>query len=811
MATATPDVVSGPLKVNFDSNVELTIHSAFLPTARLLQCDPVAHVTVLTLRKVTTTRSANSVGPSKKDITTTNIVANERQIASTRRLYFTSKPTFNETMRFVLPHNVFQLSPGNNSRTMMTRKSGATISMVGTGNEENEEDGRVVESRVLITLEDAQGNFYGQATCPFSLHTQSNSTEPVRIMLQPRNIHDKHDPFFKSDVATLSQHGVDDFGFVTISWNVSLVPYGGALMTAMPSSVNPPTFPVGLVLRATWLVPGRTYQRGTQYTTSVEFGGLDRFVFDGANPLFLTIQDATQLERAIFHCTLHNLLNHADSRDVAVPLPLPPLASFAMERDVSWAAGVSGLGMLMATVRLVRQPPAAHPPPCPDGRCSRVNDPPHQAACAHVAPDWGRPPPNTPPGAYRPIMWESEAHIARAVQRRWRHDCVVGASPAVEHVRHLLDVLMGRAALDPGVARVVAVFFNQASPTVSQNELKQLLVSCAFHAKGMTPQESARFCFFALRRDMEQAIARDDIVFMLENALIGKTVDMPESEIQRRVTDIFGDTTYVIFDDFLRYFINNYAMWYAFGVPITTGEDWTVGTAGGETSSLEASHLSPSSTLRAEGTTDVARSSLSTAAAANNNNNSTTTAAVSQPTSVAAAAGTGIGGAVATAVHEDSVWRRFVVRVQHSNKAFSVTAHVNDTIAEVMVMVQNSTGIRAACQEWRANGVLLDPKCVLGSTDIGLSKSDETTPEVTIIARDEAVRLVMVYKDKGLRWEIRMSSTEKVLKLRALVQQKTMIPLSRCVLRVHGTCLVDRHQLMYYQLQDGDVVNITQE
>ncbi|KAH9578295.1 Ubiquitin domain [Trypanosoma melophagium] len=588
-----------------------------------------------------------------------------------------------------------------------------------------------------------------------------------------------------------------------ISWNISLVPYGGALMTSMPSSLSPPKFPVGLVLRATWLVPAHTYQRGTQYTTSVEFGGLDRFVFDGANPLFLTIQDATQLERAIFHCTLHNLLHHVDSRDVAVPLPLPPLAAFAMERDVSWAAGVAGLGVLLASVRLVRQPPAAHPPPCPDGRCSRVNDPTHQAACAHVAPDWGRPPPNTPPGAYGPIMWESEGHIARAVQRRWRHDCVVSASPAVEHVRHLLDVLMGRAALDPGVARVVAII-NQTSPTISQTELKQLLVSCAFHAKGMSPQEAARFCFFALRRDMEQAIARDDIVFMLENSLIGKTVDMPESEIQRRVTDIFGDTTYVIFDDFLRYFINNYAMWYAFGVPITTGEDWAM-SSGGETSPLEASYLGPTgttttTTLKAEGKNDVARASTSTAAGAG--------AAVSQPTSVAAAA---VGAGTVAASHEDSVWRRFVARVQHSNKAFSVTAHVNDTIADVMVMVQNSTGIRAACQEWRANGVLLDPKCTLGSTNIGLSKSDETTPEVTIIARDETVRLVMVYKDKGLRWELRMSSTEKVLRLRALVQQKTMIPLTRCVLRVRGTSLVDRHQLMYYHLQDGDVVNITQE
>ncbi|KEG12110.1 hypothetical protein DQ04_02001130 [Trypanosoma grayi] len=342
----------------------------------------------------------------------------------------------------------------------------------------------------------------------------------------------------------------------------------------------------------------------------------------------------------------------------------------------------------------------------------------------------------------------------------------------------------------------MSVFFNQAAAAVSQLELRQLLVTCAFHAKGMTPQEAARFCFFSLRRDMEQAITLDDVVFILEHALLGRTVDMPEWEVRRRVVDIFGDANYVMFDDFVRYFIQNYAMWYAFGVPVTTGDERPAAAAAAAVAAGASSRLNPTTQITAENATDTVRSTTGTIAAA-----------------AAAPTGPMSSTTTATAVsHDESVWRRFVARVQHSNKAFSVTAHVNDTIADVMVMVQNSTGIRAACQEWRARGVLLDPKCTLGSTELGLVRSEaDATPEVTIIARDEAVRLVMVYRDKGFRWDLRMPASEKVLKLRALVQQKTMIPLTRCVLRARGACLMDRHPLLHYHLQDGDVVDITQE
>lgn len=772
MTAASPDETSSPIKIGFDSNVELTIHGASLSTARLLQCDPVAHVSVSALHKRTSLSDGNGIGG--KATAATNIVASERHVASTRRLYFTSKPMFNETVRFAVPRTTLHRPSGKAPRV------GARKPAVLMTNDADEEQS--VEQRVLITIEDAQGEVYGQAVCPFLPHAPSTSTQPTRVMLQPRNTHDKLDPSFRADVANLLKHGVDDFGFVTVSWKVSLIPHGGALTTALQPSACQPTFPVGLVLRATWLVAGHTYQRGTQYTTSVEFGGQDRFVFDGSNPLFLTIQNATQLEQANVHCTIQNAVNPTNSHDVSVILPIPPMASFAMERDVWWTTAVrtahgKDLGFLLASIRLVRKPLGGDTPMCTEDRCSLINDPLHQAAYAHVAKDWGRPPPDVPPGAYQPIFWESNEHIARAAERRRKQSCIVAANPSVEHVRHLLDVLINRVSLDPGVARVASVFFNQTLSTISPQELKQLLVTCAFHAQGLTPLGAARFCFFALRREMEQAITRDDVVFMLEHALIGRTVEMPETEVRRRVVDIFGDTTHVIFDDFVRYFIHNYAMWYAFGVPIALRD---------EEKSAGVDDAPPP-------------------ASSGPNHAKTAAAAV-----MADGAKSRAPAAVAAGQNED-MWRTFVVRVQHSNKAFSVTAHVDDTILDVMVMVQNSTGIRAACQEWRAGAVPLDPKCRLGSTELGLSKRENTAPEVTIISRDESVRLVMLYKEKGFRWELQMPATEKVLKLRALVQQKTMIPLTRCVLRARGFCLVDRHSLMHYQLQDGDVVTITQE
>lgn len=380
--------------------------------------------------------------------------------------------------------------------------------------------------------------------------------------------------------------------------------------------------------------------------------------------------------------------------------------------------------------------------------------------------------------AYQPIFWESTAHIARAAERRRRRECIVAASPSVEHVRHLLDVLLGRATLDNGVARVATVFFNQALTTILPQELRKLLVACAFHAKEMTVLEASRFCFFALRYEMEQAISREDVVFMLEHSLIGRTVEMPEAELRRRVMDIFGDTMCITLDDFVRYFICNYAMWCLFGLPITVGEE--------KSARADDASATASSFLKQSDRSFASRAS---------------------------SAADKVSTALVTAEPDDnSVWRTFVVRVQHSNKAFSVTAHVNDTILDVMVMVQNSTGIRASCQEWRtSSGVLLNPACILGSTELGFAKADATTPDVTIISREESVRLVMLYKEKGIRWELRMPISEKVLKLRALVQQKTLIPLTRCALRARGFCLLDRHPLRHYQLQDGDVVAITQE
>lgn len=188
-----------------------------------------------------------------------------------------------------------------------------------------------------------------------------------------------------------------------------------------------------------------------------------------------------------------------------------------------------------------------------------------------------------------------------------------------------------------------------------------------------------------------------------------------------------------------------------------------------------------------------------------------------------------------------------MVRVaQAPQKAFSVTAHAADRVSDIMAMVEGRTGIKAERQEWRvvsggAEGAgvscaaaqkSLDPATLVGSTTLGLPSAlcsrsapftstfgSNAAQEVWIYEAEESVQVRFHVKDRlhsTKDWQERLPVKEKVLKVRAAVQRRTLIPLSRCTLTVkHSngmvTKLQDRHTLGHYHLMSGDVIEVSHE
>ncbi|KPI85018.1 hypothetical protein ABL78_5927 [Leptomonas seymouri] len=851
-----------PLPVRFSSNVHLTLHQAYLASAGVLLSDPIARVHVVTVKTARPTAvSANAKTSAEGG--GARVVLNAREVGKTRPCYFTAHPTFDESFDFAVSESSALTSlaaPPTRVNAFVQGKKKHDESADLNGDCSSTES---VVDYVVITIESADGTtFFGEAYAPFSPHCSScaPATTPVRVMLAPRNAQDDADPLFLQDNALLEEKHLDDFGFVTISWEVTVVPHGGALLgneAAAPATTNTAVgvLPVGLALRATWLTRAAGYTRGAQYTTSVEFGGADRFVFsDPKQPICLTLQggDAeAQLRRATFHCSVQSVLQSSMSHEVAVSLPLPPLnVPAARNRDIHWVAPVRtaqglDLGLLLVSMRVSSRPLTADAPRCPSEACARINDPQHQEEHQHVAQLWGmHEPPQTPPGAYQPIAWESQQHVEEAAQRRWKRQCVVEAQPTPEHVRHLFDVLMGRAALDNGVAHVASTFCNKSPAEITAGDLRELMVAFAFHASRLTVHEAARFCFVALRRDVPDAVAAEEVQYIMDHCLLEKTVEMPAGERRRWVTDLFASVPVVSYADFLKYFIHNYAMWAALGVPLTVEVS---------TSSMQRSHAALQQQQRGQLSTPSGMPGGAGAAVVNVALLSPSDLR-SPPSTAAQSAGvtTTPEAVTAAAANPSNVWRTFVVRVaQTPSKAFSVTAHVGDHISDVMAMVEGNTGIRAARQEWRLAGPsgsvspsgstaasavaapptpsmkLLSPSCLVGNTTLGLpsalrnpspSSGAGSSQEVWIYEAEDTVLLRFHVKD-GLHsrkdWQERVSAKEKVLKLRAAVQRKTLIPLSRCTLSVKQkgsiTTLQDRHTVGHYHLVSGDVIEVSHD
>lgn len=866
------DAASIPLKVRFDSAVKLTIHDAHLTTPGVLLADCVARVHVATMKLLQGTAAAASSPGSSSALTTitsaggkdkkkeTRVMLQLREVAKSKPRYFTSHPTFDETFQFTVSEGCRQ---GNPTPTAASAAGPQRKSMPVVPPSSHES----VVDYIVLTIESVDGSkFYGEAYAPFSPHCSSTAaaSTPVRAMLLPRHSQDSTDPLFLQDNATLAERHLDDFGHVSLSWEVTVIPHGGALMTAPSPAALPPSsspLPSTLALRAVWLARSASYTRGAHYTTSVEFGGPDRFLFRGVEPLCLTLNNggqpdaALQLRRAIFHCSVQSVVQPDSSRDIAVPLPLPPFAvAEALDRDIHWTTPVrasdgADLGLLLVSIRVARRPLNTNPPPCTQQPCPSINAPTHQEECGHVIQLWpGKTKqPDTPPGPYHPLVWESDDHVAAATRRTWRRQCVMDAQPTAEHVRHIFDVLMGRSALDGGVARVAAAFSNKSPAELTASDLRELLISLAFHSRGVSAEEAARFCFVALRRDVEDAVAVDELLFIVEHCLLPKTVEMPQEELHRWVRDIVGrDTKAVSYEDFVRYFLHNYSMWAAFGVPIAVDEC----TSSSQREHAMRSTSEPGRVLQVVGTAPPPLASRS----ASPNPTKQVKVVAQEGTNIvhrAASAPTKVTGPVGATPastsllpQESNAWRTFVVRLASApQKGFSVTAHVNDSISDVMTMIENSTGVKAGKQEWRLSGMdkapPLDPTATVGSTTLGLSSAlkytagggvdsgavaqrinNGVTQEVIIHEQEENVVLRFHVKE-GLQrnrkdWRERVIVKEKVIQLRAAVQRKTLIPLSRCVLRVKrgdGSMVVlqDRHTIAHYHLSSGDTVEVSHE
>lgn len=902
------EFIRKPLDVKFESIVDLTIHDAHLATAGLLQCDPTAKVELVTIRRW----MGDPAGPSY------SIQAN--LLGQTSKKIFTSTPKFDETLHFTVSDTSVVTTtgviPSSTPSTLMD--SSATSSSSSNANDE-------VENRICITFEDSTSKaFLGLASCPFSPFSPSMSppASPVRVMLQPRNIGmNAADPLFLEDTATLRAQGIDDFGYVNLSWKVSLIPLGGALdvvldpavammMSAAPaqggssgadplSLGGPVALPIGVTIKAAWLIAqeGDTEvgkERGSMseavhYSVSVSFGDAKRFPFpEGGKPLFLTLHTAPHLQALIFTCSSHNMYRPDLSRDIAVVVPLPPLTTgTSVDRDIHWVAPVRSvwgedLGILTTTVRLSRRPLEGNMPACPsNATCLQINDPKHQEEFSHVAVDFGRPPPDTPSGAYQMLFWESEEHIRYAMERQRQRGVVLAAKPTEEHVRHIFDVLMGRSILDESVAKVACnVFQCPTSSDLVALQLKKLMVAFAFHCRTLSILEAARFLFLAFRSDVEDAIAVEEFHFMLQNSLLQKTVDMPEGEMRRWVTDLVGSSLKVLhYKDFITYILRNFGFWYWLGVGLkmdrssssvplshlahqeyqrrrcpsatsvaltpvpfhytspTCPTSFSCGGATRRSSRTSGSPPSQSFVDTAASRQSAASLSSSTSAGGGRCRRSSTSEGKNvqfkekQNEIVSSSSSTGGGGGGnAGMANLLSSWRTFVVRVGGSAtpKAFSVTAHTEDKIKDVMKMIEESAGIKAECQQWKLNNeVVLAPMWTIGSTTLGIEPSIRVdrdgggggaappAPEVFVYEMEENVVIRFVFKEKNKHWQQRFPVKEKVLHVRASVQRQTLLPLSRCMLRLvrnrKALILQDRHTLSHYSPQSNEVVEVTEE
>lgn len=713
--------------IDFDTRVAITVHGAYLSAAGVLLTDPIVHIS-----EVTAYTAAAMTSATNREVSTT---ISTRRLVSTERKVFTAHPIFDETFRLVLPHS---------------RDKSVTA----------HDNTAVVNRYLVVEVEGIDGEFLGQAVCPFALTAPSRGSSK-RLMLLPRNAGNRTDALFKADAARLEAMALDDFGNISVSYDVTLAPHGGVLLGASPSQQAPMPLPIGLVVKATWLTNASSASAlGNKFSTFVEFGTDNRAAVEPNKAAYITLHQAPSI--AIFSCVSQKG-SHGQPQIARITVPMQPAIPAFIDRDVSWCYPVHSTegmdwGVIMITMRLLQKPMTEFEL----GALSA------QGIAAAGASVWQSPLPDCPKNAVGlPVKWEGDSHIAMAKGRRWRRDVVMSAKAMPEHVRHIFEATLRRVEIDSGVTELIASFFNKPFETVSPAEMRELLIAMSFACLPLS--EALKFSFAVMRSKVPNALTESDIVFILEHCLAPYTLDMPRTEIERRVHDLFSMASepYISYDQYVEYFVKNDVLWYECGVMVEHGSEIRAQSShgGGRQPSYGSS---------------AAAASVNTSTGGNNN-------------------ATG-----ALDASSGSVWRTFTVRVMKTGRAFNVTAHINDIVADVMTMVEPSSTIAAYRQAWVYEGLPIDARRSIGSV-----LPVTPTGDVSIIERDESVLLVLVHREKNKRWEHRFPLSDKVLKLRAHVQQKTMIPLSRCVMRYAGNVMWDRHLLEHYKLSDGAIIEIS--
>lgn len=590
------------------------------------------------------------------------------------------------------------------------------------------------EALRIEVVDGITGQFLGQATpVTFGPQLAARSNGPVQLMLTPRLVNGEP---VAADRAALGRYMVDDFGYLVIEYEARRLPAGPAYLQpptaaerASPAQPAAAAYPLGCTMRVQWLASNAT-RNASRHTVSATFGRTGDFTVGSGTPLHVSIASADDTRvRLAFWAGDDSSIN--DVGEVCFTLPVHKRdVGFDVAVPIAGVGSMQGVDVGIAVLSFV------------------VTSSPYTGERNAPATDFGRAAPDTPPGLFHNVTWESEDHIARATERRWRSSVVVEAAPQPDHVRHLLDVVAGRTELHAALLPLVCAYFNLPpnSTEPATCDLRQLLIAMAFACHGIDAHAAALFVFEAVA---QQGVAgTDQIAFLLEHSLLPKSLDLPASEIRRRAADLVaahddaraGSSSGFNVAAFDAVVARNWALWHLFGVAV-------------------------------EGAVTPSRASA-----------------------VAAAAST-----------SDTAWRHFIVRVPGTKKAFAVTAHKDDTFQRVAKQIEGSVGIGHAKQRMAHDNALVDLTTAVGTV---IRHSTQPVQEVCVSELDETVALTLVYRAKDRKWEYKVNVHDKVLRLRAHVQQKTMIPLSRIQLTLGGSPMWDRHAIDHYSVFDGVVIDV---
>jgi len=326
--------------------------------------------------------------------------------------------------------------------------------------------------------------------------------------------------------------------------------------------------------------------------------------------------------------------------------------------------------------------------------------------------------------------------------------------------------------------------------------LRTFAIALAFNCDQLTIEEAVMFSMGILCSPLGNSRERrlpsmNDAVVILEASLLPYTLDLSATELRRRCLDLFSNINIapehgldVII--FRKRFASNFGFWFVHGASQI-----------GHRQSPQpiqnmVSSLAPDGSLVGGGANNNTNSNISNIVQNNNNNNHNNNTS----------------SLVSANPNEDTEWLRFIIRVSKTKMGFAVTAHRDDTFAHVSAMVESTVDVPAAKQRFTFKGERVDPNMNVGSL---VPPGVLPQTEFYLTELSDLMHIVVVWRAREKKYELRISPHEKVLKLRAMVQQKTNIPLSRINLSYCNQTLWDRHSLDHYSLCDGAIIELQSE